>query len=83
MNVFQDDAAAATIGGLSIENGTDTVKIFGELIVRKDKVSQRQVEILEQHVQALTAFLKAQSDLPEEAAKGPVAPVEIVANPFG
>jgi hypothetical protein len=83
MNVFQDDAAAASIGDLSVENGTDSVRIFGELVVRKDKASLQNIEALERHVQAIKAYLVAQPDLPEECSEEAPAAVEIVTNPFG
>lgn len=43
---FADDASAARIDGLSIENGSDRIKLFGELELTRDKQGLAQAKRL-------------------------------------
>jgi hypothetical protein len=82
MNAFEDGEAAVSVGELSIENGTDSIRLFGELVIRKDQTSLRQVEALERHLVGIRLALQSIDPLPEEAAEEATTAAEIVSNPF-
>ena len=78
MNPFQNESESASIGGLTIENRTDRVSIYGTLDITRDKAGQRDARALKQLVDAIVAALDG-TDLREKIAK---SETETVKNPF-
>jgi hypothetical protein len=78
---FADDAASVAIGGgLTVENGTDRVAIYGSLDLTRDQQGLAHARALKALLDAAIQHLQAQKDLPD-AAPPPTAPKE-VPNPF-
>ncbi|KQP88869.1 hypothetical protein [Methylobacterium sp. Leaf117] len=77
---FADDAAVQTIGGLSIENGTDRIGIHGTVDLTRDASGLVRARALALTLSAIVTALEAVS-LPEETADGARSP-ETVKNPF-
>ncbi|MBB3952606.1 hypothetical protein [Aureimonas jatrophae] len=80
---FADDEAAVTIGGMTIENGTDHVSISGSLDIAADKAGLEQAKALKEAVDAIVSALTAKGDLPEKAEAEEVKPTKKARNPFG
>lgn len=78
---FADDAAALGIGGLTIENGTDKVAIYGSLDVTRDKPGLADARRLKAVLDEAVRVLEADTHLPDHVAP-PEAP-STVRNPFG
>jgi hypothetical protein len=78
---FADDAAARTIGGLSIENGTARIALHGSLDLTRDRTGLAQARLLKETLEAIVTALEA-GDLPEQVAEGPDAAPKTVKNPF-
>ncbi len=79
---FADDEAAVTIGGMTIENGTDRVSISGSLDISADKAGLAQARALKTTLDSVIAALTAKGDLPEKADAEEVRPNKKVRNPF-
>ncbi|MBB3937368.1 hypothetical protein [Aureimonas phyllosphaerae] len=62
---FADDETAVTIGGVTIENGTDRVSLSGSLDIAPDQAGLEAAEALQRAVNAIVEALKAKGDLPE------------------
>lgn len=77
---FVDDSGVFTIGGLQVENGFDTVAVFGDLRLFRDIRSKRAAEALAKVLLEVASSIG--EDAPEEAAEVVRAPEE-VSNPFG
>ncbi|MCJ2013311.1 hypothetical protein [Methylobacterium sp. J-076] len=78
---FADDAAARTIGGLSVENGTGRIAVHGSLDITRDKAGLAQARLLRETCEAIVRALE-EADLPEAVAQAPDDPPRRVANPF-
>ena len=78
MNPFQNESESASISGLTIENRTDRVSIYGTLDVSRDKAGQRDAHALKQVVDAIVAALDS-ADLPDKVAK---SETKTAKNPF-
>ena len=78
MNPFQNESESASIGGLTIENRTDRVSVYGTLDISRDKIGQRDARTLKQVVDAIVAALDG-TDLPEKVAK---SETKTAKNPF-
>ncbi len=78
---FADDAASISIGGLTIENGTDRLTIYGTLELTRDKRGLADARALKALVDDAAAHLEAERNLPD-AVQGPDKP-KTVPNPFG
>ncbi|WP_062015875.1 hypothetical protein [Aureimonas sp. AU4] len=79
---FANDEAAVTIGGLTIENGTDRISISGSVDIPADKAGLEQAKALQKAVDAIVAALTAKGDLPEKAEAEEAKPAKKVRNPF-
>jgi hypothetical protein len=77
---YADDAAVQTIGGLSIENGTERIALHGSLDLPRDAAGLERARALAAAVAAIVAALEA-GPLPERVAEAS-APTETVKNPF-
>lgn len=78
---FADDAASRTIGGLSLENGTDRIALHGSLDITRDKAGLAQARLLRETCEAIVRALEA-ADLPEAVAEAEDEPPRTVKNPF-
>ncbi len=78
---FADDDAAASIGDLSIENGTSRIAISGSVEITRDEAGLERARALKQLADELVATLEAgptpKHDMPTQTAS-----VDEVANPF-
>lgn len=77
---FADDAAARTIGGLTIENGTEGIAIHGSLDIPRDKTGLERARGLKAALDAIVEALEGAA-LPAETAQADEPPVR-VKNPF-
>ena len=77
---FADDAAAAEIGGLKVENGQDRIALYGSLDLTRDKQGLAHALALKAVVDAAVQALQAAENLPA-TVPAPAAP-RSVANPF-
>lgn len=77
---FEDDAAARILDGLVIENGTDAVRICGEISITRDRAGLAKALALRDVVEAVAAALIAHQDLPDRVTES--VTVEVTANPF-
>ncbi len=77
---FADDAAAQTIGDLSIENGTSRITLHGSVDLTRDKSGLERARVLQT---ILTRIVEVLSDeaLPEVVAETEKPP-QMVKNPF-
>lgn len=77
---FADESASVGIGGLTVENGTDKVSLYGTLEIGRDKAGLADARALLSLLAQAVAALEAQPDLPAAAPKPP--PARTVRNPF-
>ncbi len=77
---YADDATVVTIGGLSVENGTDAIAIHGNLDLLRDRTGLERARTLRQVAEAIVAALEA-GGLPEDAPQA-ASGTRTVANPF-
>jgi len=77
---FADDSASIGIGGLTIENGTDSVAVYGNVDLTRDKEGLKLARELKALVDGVVAALEADKSLPEQIA--PPDKPDTVANPF-
>ena len=77
---FANDSEAISLGGLTIENGTDQVSLYGSLDLTRDKAGLQQARVLKAAVDAIVAALEAEQNLPNEIT--PPTEPEQVKNPF-
>ncbi|GJD97721.1 hypothetical protein [Methylobacterium iners] len=77
---FADDAGIRSIGGLSIENGTDRIALHGSLDIGLDRRGLEQVRALKEAVDAIAAALES-AELPEAVTEAR-RPTRTVKNPF-
>ena len=78
---FADDDAAASIGGLSIENGTSTVSISAQVVITRDAVGLERARELKRLADDLIAELESGAS-PQPLATTPTAVSDQVPNPF-
>jgi len=79
-NPYGDDAAALTIGDLTLENGRDCVAVGGSLDLTRDKVGLAHARVLKGALDAIVHALESDAALPDKVAP-PKAATE-VKNPF-
>lgn len=77
---FADDAAVQTIGGLSLENGTDRIALHGSLDLTRDRPGLDRARALAATLAAIVAVLESEA-LPEAVAEA-TRPGTSVKNPF-
>ncbi|AWY19352.1 hypothetical protein LP123_12685 [Moraxella bovis] len=83
MNIFDNDSEVLQIGALTIENGTGSVILSGDVEITKTQAGKAQAQALFDFAQALCAVfddLDSQG-LPATADKDP-SKVVMVNNPF-
>lgn len=78
---FADDATSIGIGELTIENGTDEIKLYGSLDITCDKQGLAKARSLKALLDQAVQAMEAQTDLPD--ALPPAAKPKKVTNPFG
>lgn len=81
MTPFDNDHEVLTIGGLTIENGLDTVVLFGELTITKSKDGLTQAKALQAISSQLVTALEQMADLPDEPSMA-LTQAEVIDNPF-
>jgi hypothetical protein len=76
---FADDTAAATVAGLTVENGLASLAVYGSLTIRRTEADLENVRYL----MALLGDIET-AILARPAADGPapVASVDEIENPF-
>ena len=74
-----DDATSISIGKLTVENGTDTVSLYGSLDINRDQQGLAEAKRLKELVDRIVETLEAGS-LPAAAPAAAVA--KTVRNPF-
>ncbi len=79
MHPYANDADSDAIDGLTIENGTDRLSLYGSLTLTRDQVGLARARQLLALLQQAVAVLEA-APLPEQIAERPATKV---ANPFG
>jgi hypothetical protein len=77
---FADDRASQAIGGLTVENGTTKVSLYGSLDLTRDRAGLERARALKTLVDAAVAALEADQALPDAAP--PPRPTRKVKNPF-
>ncbi len=77
---FADDAASASIGKLTIENGTDRIAVYGSLDITRDQKGLAHAKALLAILQGAVQCLESEKDLP--AAVPNAAKPKTVTNPF-
>jgi hypothetical protein len=78
---FADNDAAASIGNLTIENGTTKVAISGSVEITRDQAGLERARALKRLADDLVAELEA-GHPPQQFAATQTASVDQVANPF-
>ncbi|AHI26771.1 hypothetical protein BGC31_15950 [Komagataeibacter xylinus] len=76
---FADNSASRTIGGMTVENGTDSIAFYGQTDLSRDKAGLERARALLAFMQQVVETLEAQKDLPDVLP--PRKPAR-VANPF-
>jgi hypothetical protein len=76
---FADDATSVTLGGLTIENGSDRLALYGTAEITRDKTGLALARQLRAIISQAVAVLE-KYDLPDEIA--PSAQPTAVKNPF-
>ncbi|MDO4450348.1 MAG: hypothetical protein Q4B79_05240 [Moraxella sp.] len=66
MDIFNNDSEVLQIGGLTIENGMDSVLITGDLQIDKSALGRQQARVLYEFMQDLMTRFEALDDLPEQ-----------------
>ena len=82
MKPFADDASSMTVGGLTLENGTDRIGLSGSLDIAKDRQGLAQARALRDLLAAVVVALEAEADLPAKAATPARAKTSKAPNPF-
>lgn len=66
MDIFNNDSEVLQIGGLTLENGMDSVLITGDLQIEKSVLGRQQARALYEFMQDLMTRFEALDDLPEQ-----------------
>ncbi|KFG67916.1 hypothetical protein [Microvirga sp. BSC39] len=77
---FSNDSASLSVGGFTIENGTDKVVLYGSLDVTRDKSGLKQARALKAAVDAIVRALDQDKALLDDS--GPTEEPQQVKNPF-
>lgn len=77
---FANDADSLAIGGLTVENGTDRVALYGNLDLTRDKAGLNYARALKALIDKLVQVLEADKQLPEKVA--PPRKTRRIKNPF-
>jgi hypothetical protein len=77
---FADDSSSGGVGGLTVENGTQEIKVYGDLLIGRDKAGLALALKLKQIVDSAADYLTNAENLPDRVAKqGKLTPSD---NPF-
>ena len=79
---FADDTATLAIGEFTVENGTQSVLLYGTLDITRDQAGLDRAHELAALANDIVATLEAIADLPAHALVPPKAPGQTVKNPF-
>lgn len=79
---FANEADALTIGGFTVENGTEKVSLYGSLDITRDEAGLQQAKALKSVLDALVRELKAGKDTSSSDSPAPPAKSRQVKNPF-
>lgn len=77
---FGDDARSVEVGGLTIENGTARLAIYGEGEITRDKVGLANARQLKAIIDSAVEALEGDEALPDKVA--PPAELKKVRNPL-
>ena len=66
MKAFANESDSLTIGGLTVENRTDRVQLYGQLHLTRDKAGLADAKALKAILDGVVEALEGQADLPEE-----------------
>jgi hypothetical protein len=77
-NPYADETASLEIGGLTLENHTDHIALFGQMAINKDQVGLQFALELQAELAKIVILLQA-AELPKNIA---TAPIIMVRNPF-
>lgn len=77
---YANESESLTLGGLTIENRTDQVALYGSIQLTRDKPGLEQARQLKTVLDAVVHALEADKHLPDSI---PIKPAETVKNPFG
>ncbi len=77
---FADDAGSVSIGGMTVENGTERVALYGSLDITRDKAGLVHARVLKEILDQTVQALEGDPQLAEKIAP-PVKP-KSVRNPF-
>ena len=78
---FADDAISASIGALTVENGTEKIALYGSLDITRDKAGLERAKALMTLLAEAVQHLEREKGLPD-AVPAP-KPAKSVPNPFG
>ena len=78
---FDNEHETLSIGGLTIENGLDSVLMYGELMITKSKDGLTQAKALQAISNQLVTALEQVADLPDEPSMA-LTQAEVIDNPF-
>ncbi len=79
---FANDAATLTIGGMTIENGTDRISLSGSLDIARDRQGLDHAKALRAALDGVVAALEAETALPAKAAPPARTKATKAPNPF-
>jgi len=77
---FGDDARSVEVGGLTIENGTERIALYGEAEISRDKAGLATARRLKAIIDSAVEALEGEAALPEQLA--PPAELKKVRNPL-
>ena len=80
MTPFANEADSMQIGGLTLENGTDRIAIYGNLDLTRDKDGLKTARTLKALLDQIVKTLASDNNLPDKVA--PPKKPDRVKNPF-
>ena len=79
---FADDTAALTIGGMTVENGTDRITLSGSLDLARDRLGLDHAKALRDALDGVITALEAEKALPANATPPARVKATKAPNPF-
>ncbi|EGG79277.1 hypothetical protein SXCC_00055 [Gluconacetobacter sp. SXCC-1] len=77
---FDDQGESSTVGGLTVENGSDRIAVYGQMSITRDRRGLDDARALKDVLDAIVDALERQPDLPQEIGTG--LNTHPVRNPF-
>ena len=77
---FADDSTSTTVAGLTVENGTDAIALYGQSDITRDKAGLAHARALKALLDGIVRVLESDKNLPDRIA--PPDKPETVKNPF-